>query len=168
MQSAAAVPTGEPSKGQTSKGKQITRDWFWWLPPRLRNSPYWLIAIVLHLILFLLFTIWVVFDVWRPGSLEGSFYDGGGQDGVDVQPPPASQEISKQLAKKYAGKVEMIRRYWTGAFTADATDVFVMECDDLMDAHEFNQELTRGLARTGDPERFGETIQIIVGVNPDA
>ena len=77
-------------------------------------------------------------------------------------------KVFEQLAKKYAGKVEVIRRYWTSAFTADATDVFVMECDDLMDAHQFNQELTRGLARTGDPERFGETIQIIVGVNPDA
>ncbi len=102
MQEAAAIPPAQAPQGQKSKAKQITRDWFWWLPPRLRNSPYWLIAIVIHLVLFLLFTIWIVFDVYRPGALDGSFYDGGGQEGVDVQPPPASQQVAQQLTNQAA------------------------------------------------------------------
>jgi hypothetical protein len=43
------------------------------------------------------------------------------------------------------GKVSLLRRYWTSAFTADVTDVFVMECDDLVDAHSLNQELNEAL-----------------------
>jgi hypothetical protein len=37
-----------------------------------------------------------------------------------------------------------------------------------MDAHKFNQDLTREMAKTGDPDRFGETVVLWVGVNPDA
>jgi hypothetical protein len=77
-------------------------------------------------------------------------------------------EVFEKLMKKYDGKIDLIRRYWTSAFTADATDVFVMECDDLMEAHNWTQDMTSMLAEGGDPERFGETVQIIVGVNPDA
>ncbi|MPZ47881.1 MAG: hypothetical protein GEU75_00935 [Dehalococcoidia bacterium] len=84
----------------------------------------------------------------------------------DEQEEPG--EIFEKLLTKYEGKVDFVRRYWTSAFSADATDVFVLECDDLMDAHNFNQELIRALAATGDPERFGETVQILVGVNPDS
>jgi hypothetical protein len=43
-----------------------------------------------------------------------------------------------------------------------------MECDDLMDAHNMVQEMNTLMARGGDPERFGETVSIWVGVNPDA
>jgi hypothetical protein len=77
-------------------------------------------------------------------------------------------KVFEELAAKYAGKVDFIRRYWTGTFTADVTDVFVMECDDLADAHAFDQELNRRLAEGGDPERFGKTVSIWAGVNPDA
>ena len=38
--------------------------------------------------------------------------------------------------KKYAGKVEVLRRYWTSAFTHEASDVFVMECDDPLRDHD--------------------------------
>ena len=86
--------------------------------------------------------------------------------------PKAEQEkpgeVFEELMGKYAGKVDVVRRYWTSAFTADATDVFIMECDDLMDAHNFNQDLTQALSRGGDPERFGYTVQIYAGINPDA
>ncbi|HWC28865.1 MAG TPA: hypothetical protein VG845_02175 [Dehalococcoidia bacterium] len=77
-------------------------------------------------------------------------------------------KVFEQLVGKYGNKVEFIRRYWTSAFTADCTDVFVMECDDLMDAHTMMQEMNTLMAQGGDPERFGETVSIWVGVNPDA
>jgi hypothetical protein len=35
------------------------------------------------------------------------------------------------------------------------------------DAHSLNQELNEALAEGGDPERFGKTVTIWVGVNPD-
>ncbi len=72
------------------------------------------------------------------------------------------------LLQKYAGKVDLVRRYWTSAFTAEVSDVFVMECDDLMDAHNLMQESTQLMAKTGDPDRFGETKVLWVGVSPDA
>ncbi len=72
-----------------------------------------------------------------------------------------------QLMQKYAGKVDLVRRYWTSAFTAEVSDVFVMECDDLMDAHNLMQESTQLMAKSGDPDRFGETKVLWVGVNPD-
>jgi hypothetical protein len=64
---------------------------------------------------------------------------------------------------KYEGRVDLLRRYWISAFTADVTDVFVMECDDLMDAHSLNQELNEALSEGGDPERFGKTVTIWAG-----
>jgi hypothetical protein len=70
--------------------------------------------------------------------------------------------------QKYSGKVDLLRRYWTSAFSAEATDVFVLECDDLMEAHNFQQDATRLLAEGGDPDRFGITVNIYVGINPDA
>ena len=86
--------------------------------------------------------------------------------------PQAEQEapgkVFEELMAKYAGKVDLVRRYWTSAFSADVSDVFVFECDDLMEAHNFNQDLTALLSKGGDPERFGETVSIWVGVNPDA
>jgi hypothetical protein len=80
----------------------------------------------------------------------------------------APGKVMEELAQKYAGKVDFIRRYWTSAFTAEVTDVFVMECDDLMELHNLSQEMTQLMSQGGDPERFGETISIWVGVNPDA
>jgi hypothetical protein len=76
--------------------------------------------------------------------------------------------VMEQLMTKYGGKVDIVRRYWTSAFSADVSDVFVMECDDLMDAHSMMQEMNTLMSKGGDPERFGETISIWVGVNPDA
>jgi hypothetical protein len=77
-------------------------------------------------------------------------------------------KVFEELMAKYGGKVDLLRRYWTSAFSADVTDVFVMECDDLMDVHNMTQEMNQLMARGGDPERFGETISVWVGVNPDA
>jgi uncharacterized protein (DUF1330 family) len=77
-------------------------------------------------------------------------------------------DLVPAILAKYGGKVDFVRRYWTSAFTADCTDVFVMECDDLMDAHNMVQEMNTLMAQGGDPERFGETVSIWVGVNPDA
>jgi hypothetical protein len=86
--------------------------------------------------------------------------------------PHDEQEIPgaafEKLSDKYHGKVDFVRRYWTSSFTAEVTDVFVIECDDLMDAHNFSQELRTMLAQGGDPERFGVDVKTWVGVNPDA
>ena len=100
-------PTGEmpdlqpePSGKPPEEGKAVGRapgDWFWWLPPRFRNSPYWIIAIVLHAILLLLAGFIVVFHLWRPGDISGGIYDGGGNEGVDVSPPPATTQPTQQL-----------------------------------------------------------------------
>lgn len=68
-----------------------------WLPSRLRNSPYWVISILLHLGLLFLATVLVVFNVMRPGGVEGGFYDGGGNEGVDVAPPPAQTQQMAQM-----------------------------------------------------------------------
>jgi hypothetical protein len=73
------------------------------------------------------------------------------------------------LLTKYSGKVDMVRRYWTRAFTSEVTDVFVMECDDVMDMHKLVQELNQMMgAAGGDPERFGTDVSLWAGVNPDA
>jgi hypothetical protein len=73
------------------------------------------------------------------------------------------------LLTKYAGKVEIVRRYWTRAFTSEVSDVFVIECDDMMDMHNMVQELNEMMgASGGDPERFGKEVSIWAGVNPDA
>ncbi len=71
--------------------------------------------------------------------------------------------------KKYAGKVDAVRRYWTGTFTHEASDVFIMECDDPEVLHAFNEDLNRAFARIGgDPTRFGSTVHVTFGINPDA
>src|SRR4051812_369548 len=72
------------------------------------------------------------------------------------------------LNAKYAGKVSIVRRLWTSSFTTEVSDVFIVECDDLMDAHDFTQELTRLEAKGGDPDRFGVEVKVWAGVNPDA
>ena len=86
--------------------------------------------------------------------------------------PKAEQEIPghvfEDLMAKYAGKVELVRRYWTGAFNADVTDVLLFECSDPGDFHEFHQELISRFAENGDPNRFGEDVEITLGINPDA
>ena len=73
-----------------------------------------------------------------------------------------------RLAPKYAGKVDIIRRFWTSAFTAEVSDLFIVEADDMMDVHNFTQELTRLEAEGGDPDRFGVEVKVWAGVNPDA
>jgi len=74
-----------------------------------------------------------------------------------------------QVLKKYAGKVDLVRRYWTSAFTNEASDVFVMECDDPADMHTFQEELDKAMSRGGgDPTRFGVTVHQTFGLNPDA
>lgn len=86
--------------------------------------------------------------------------------------PKSEQDIPGaifgELSQKYAGKVDVLRRYWTGAFNADVTDVFVLEFDDPADYHAFHQELTSRMAESGDPDRFGLTVATYFGVNPDA
>lgn len=78
-------------------------------------------------------------------------------------------KVFEQLLTKYAGKVDLVRRYWTSAFTAEVSDVFVMECDDMMDMHNLVQDLNQMTGATGkDPDRFGKEVTILVGVNPDA
>jgi hypothetical protein len=75
----------------------------------------------------------------------------------------------EELMGKYAGKVDMVRRYWTSAFTTEVTDVFVVECDDVMDLHNMVQDLNKKMGELGgDPDRFGKDVSIWVGVNPDA
>ena len=72
-------------------------------------------------------------------------------------------------AKKYAGKVDILRRYWTGSFTHEATDVFVIEGDDPMDIHAFQEDLSKAFGKIGgDPTRFGSTVHVSFGINPDA
>jgi hypothetical protein len=74
----------------------------------------------------------------------------------------------EQTVKKYASKVDVLRRYWTSAFTHEASDVFVMECDDPMVMHTFQEDLDRAMAVSGDPSRFGTTVHVTFGINPDA
>jgi hypothetical protein len=77
-------------------------------------------------------------------------------------------KVFETLTQKYAGKVDFVRRYWTSAFTAEVSDVFVAECDDVGDMHALMQELNQMMAQGGDPDRFGKDVSIWVGVNPDA
>jgi hypothetical protein len=77
-------------------------------------------------------------------------------------------EVFGELMQKYAGKIDMVRRYWTRAFNANVTDVLVFECDDPADFHAFVEDLTRGMAASGDPDRFGEDVSVTFGINPDA
>jgi hypothetical protein len=74
-----------------------------------------------------------------------------------------------QVMKKYSGQVDVVRRYWTSAFTHEASDVFVMECDDPSVMHTFNEDLDRAMARAGgNPGSYGATVHITIGLNPDA
>ena len=85
---------------------------------------------------------------------------------ADEQAVPGT--IMAKLAPKYAGKVEIVRRLWTSAFTAEVSDLFFVEADDMLDMHNFTQELTRMEAEGGDPDRFGHEVRVWAGVNPDA
>lgn len=72
-------------------------------------------------------------------------------------------------AKKYAGRVDILRRYWTGSFTHEASDIFVIEGDDPMDLHSFQEDLNKAFGKIGgDPARFGSTVHVSFGINPDA
>ena len=77
-------------------------------------------------------------------------------------------EVFGALMQKYAGKVDLVRRYWTRAFNSTVTDVLVFECDDPADFHAFTEEMTRRMAVSGDPDRFGEDVSVVFGINPDA
>ena len=75
----------------------------------------------------------------------------------------------EQTLKKHAGKIEILRRYWTSAFTHEASDVFVIEGDDPAVIHAFNEDLNKAFAKIGgDPARFGTTVHVTFGINPDA
>jgi hypothetical protein len=75
----------------------------------------------------------------------------------------------EQTLKKYGGKVDIVRRYWTGSFTHEASDIFIMEADDPQDLHDFQEDLDKAFAKTGgDPSRFGMTVHLSFGLNPDA
>jgi hypothetical protein len=75
----------------------------------------------------------------------------------------------EDTVRKYGGRVDVVRRYWTGAFTHEATDVFVIEADDPADLHAFNEDLEKAFAAIGgDPARFGTTVHVSFGINPDA
>lgn len=74
-----------------------------------------------------------------------------------------------QVLAKYGGRVEVVRRYWTSAFTHEASDIFIVEADDPADLHTFNEELDKAFAKIGgDPGRFGSTVHVSFGMNPDA
>jgi hypothetical protein len=77
-------------------------------------------------------------------------------------------EVFGELMQKYAGKVELVRRYWTRAFSSEVTDVLIFECDDPADFHAFSEDMTRRMAASGDPDRFGEDVSVTFGINPDA
>ena len=76
----------------------------------------------------------------------------------------------EQTLQKYAGKVDVVRRYWTSAFTNESSDVFIFECDDPADAHGFQEDMNRAIAKAGggDPNRFGAVVHVTFGINPDA
>jgi hypothetical protein len=86
----------------------------------------------------------------------------------DAEKAKAGKALEATL-KKYNGRIDIVRRYWTGAFTHEASDIFVMEGDDPMDLHSFQEDLDKAFARTGgDPGRFGTTVHVSFGINPDA
>jgi hypothetical protein len=74
----------------------------------------------------------------------------------------------EQLMRQYAGRVDLVRRYWTSAFSNESSDVMVFECDDPADFHALQEDINKALARGGDPERFGRTVHVTFGINPDA
>jgi hypothetical protein len=99
---------------------------------------------------------------------------------VFAKTPPTYQAMSEAekakpgkaleaTLKKYAGKIDIVRRYWTSGFTHEASDVFVIEGDDPTDLHNFQEDLDKAFARIGgDPTRFGMTVHVTFGINPDA
>ena len=75
----------------------------------------------------------------------------------------------EQTLRKYAGKIDIVRRYWTGGFTHESTDIFVIEGDTPEDLQGFQQDLDKAFAKIGgDPGRFGTTVHVSFGINPDA
>jgi hypothetical protein len=71
--------------------------------------------------------------------------------------------------KKFSGRVDAVRRYWTSAFTQESSDIFILEADDPMDLHTFQEDLDKAFAKLGgDPARFGSTVHVSFGINPDA
>ena len=100
---------------------------------------------------------------------------------ISAKTPPSYHGLSKaeqakagkameQALKMYAGRVEIIRHYWTSAFNADISDVIIMEADDPADMHGFQEDLERLMIKAGggDSSKFGETLDVMVGINPDA
>ena len=87
----------------------------------------------------------------------------------DTEKAKAGKAFEQTLAK-YAGKVDTVRRYWTGAFTHEATDIFIMEADDPAVFHQFNEDLEKAFAKAagGDGSKFGVTVHQSFGLNPDA
>jgi hypothetical protein len=102
------------------------------------------------------------YGVVMAAKVPGSYF------ALSAQEQEEPGKVFEDLVKKYAGKVDFLRRYWTSAFTTEVSDVFVMECDDPMDVHNLSQELTQLLAKNGNPERFGVDVKIWFGINPDA
>jgi hypothetical protein len=103
---------------------------------------------------------------WIIYAKTGAAY--AGMSAAEKAKPGKAMET---VARKYAGKVDMVRRYWTGAFTQESTDVFVYECDDPAVMHAFNEDLNAAFAKAagaGDPNRFGSTVHVSFGLNPDA
>ena len=79
-------------------------------------------------------------------------------------------KVLEQVMKEFAGKVDLVRHYWTGTFSADVTDVLILECDDLAVGHACREAMERGLVKAGGgvADKFGSTVDILVGINPDA
>ena len=49
----------------------------------------------------------------------------------------------EQALKTYAGKVDLLRHYWTSISSGEISDVIVMESNDPADLHGFQDELER-------------------------
>ncbi len=86
----------------------------------------------------------------------------------DAEKAKAGKAFDQTLTK-YGGKVDIVRRYWTGGFTHESSDIFIMEADDPETLHNFQEDLDKAFAKTGgDPSRFGATVHVTLGLNPDA
>ncbi len=100
---------------------------------------------------------------------------------ITAKTPPSYHGLSKaeqakagkateQALKMYAGRVDIVRHYWTSISSGDVSDVIVMEADDPADMHGFQEELERLLVKAsgGDASKFGATLDVLFGINPDA
>jgi len=100
---------------------------------------------------------------------------------VFAKTPPAYHAMTKaeqakagkaieQALKAYAGKVDIVRHYWTSVASSDISDVVIMEADEPIDLHGFQEELERLLVKAsgGDASKFGATVDLVFGINPDA